>query len=165
MATISSGRRVAAVFGSSSAAMRSRQVSDFDRIATRNRSFAIGRQQRDRLEALLGMIGEIGIERHRSCVRAHMPGNQRIAIIGGPRRGQGHSRQLGSARHRITQRDAFGRAIARVEQSERGGQDDRPDHGEIRSSGSGARKIIFSPETVAGIVPAIRAVGPSGCRC
>ena len=43
-------------------------------------------EQSHRLEILLRVIGELGIKRHGGRVRAHMPRDQRIAIIGGARR-------------------------------------------------------------------------------
>ena len=46
-------------------------------------------EQPDRLEILLRMIGELGIKRHGSRMRSHMPCYQRIAVIGGLRRARG----------------------------------------------------------------------------
>ncbi len=43
-------------------------------------------EQSDRLEILLRVIGELGIKRHGSRVRAHVARDQRIAVIGGTRR-------------------------------------------------------------------------------
>lgn len=53
-------------------------------------------EQRDRLEILLGMIGELRIERHRGGVRAHVPGDQRIAVIGRARGARGRGGAAGA---------------------------------------------------------------------
>jgi hypothetical protein len=53
--------------------------------------------QADRLEVLLGVIAQVGIEKRRRGVRAHVAGNDRIAVGCGTRCAQRSDRSAGAA--------------------------------------------------------------------
>ena len=96
----------------------------------------------DRLEIRFRVIGQLGIERHGGRMRAHMPGDQRIAVIGGARGARGGGGAAGA--DHVLDDDGLTERLRHM-----GGDDARDDIGrtarrERHDHGDAARRIGLS---------------------
>ncbi len=96
-------------------------------------------QQRDRLEILFRMIGKVRIERHRRRMGAHMPRDQRVAVIGGAR-GTGGGGGAAGADH-VLDDDALAQRLRHVRRDDARDDVGRTAGRERHDHGDGARRV------------------------